>query len=77
MAGCIGFTWDGIYVGATSSVALRNVMILSAIAFFLSYLIFKSSIGIQALWLGYTMHLVLRSLLMSLNAKKHVLSKVL
>lgn len=77
MAGCVGFTWDGIYVGATSSVALRNVMILSAIAFFLSYLIFKSSIGIQALWLGYTTHLVLRSLLMSLNAKKHVLSKVL
>ncbi|MDD3034722.1 MAG: MATE family efflux transporter [Bacteroidales bacterium] len=77
MAGCIGFTWDGIYVGATSSVALRNVMILSALAFFLSYLIFKNSIGIQALWLGYTVHLVLRSLLMSINAKKHVLSKVL
>ncbi len=77
MAGCIGFTWDGIYVGATSSVALRNVMIISAVVFFVSYFLFNGSIGIQALWLGYTLHLVLRSILMSVKAKKHVLSKVL
>ncbi|HRT84254.1 MAG TPA: MATE family efflux transporter [Bacteroidales bacterium] len=77
MAGCIGFTWDGIYIGATASVPLRNVMILSAIIFFASYLIFNKTIGIQALWLGYTLHLVIRSVLMTAMAKKEVLGKVL
>ncbi|HBZ35800.1 MAG TPA: MATE family efflux transporter, partial [Rikenellaceae bacterium] len=76
-AGCIGFTWDGIYIGATASVPLRNVMILSAIIFFASYLIFNKIIGIQALWLGYTLHLVIRSVLMTAMAKKEVLGKVL
>jgi len=76
MAGCVGFTWDGIYAGATSSVALRNVMIVSVIFFFLAYFVFRGSMGIQALWLGYTLHLIVRSLLMTIRAKKEVLLKV-
>ena len=31
--GCAAFTWDGIYIGATASVALRNSMLWSVVAF--------------------------------------------
>ena len=31
--GCAAFTWDGIYIGATSSSAIRNSMIWALAAF--------------------------------------------
>jgi MATE family multidrug resistance protein len=38
--GVIAFTWDGIYVGATASRALRDSSLLSVIAFFAVWFIF-------------------------------------
>jgi MATE family multidrug resistance protein len=34
LIGCAAFTWDGIYIGATASKAIRNVSVLAVIAFF-------------------------------------------
>lgn len=72
---CIAFTWDGIYIGATASVAIRNTMIASVIFFFAGYYIFESKLGIQALWIGYAAHLIVRSVIMTIMAKKEVLRK--
>lgn len=74
---CIAFTWDGIFVGATASAAIRNTMILSVISFFASYYIFEDKFGIQALWIGYAVHLVVRSVVMTIIAKKEVIGKVI
>lgn len=74
---CIAFTWDGIFVGATASAAIRNTMILSVISFFASYYIFEGKFGIQALWIGYAVHLVVRSVVMTIIAKKEVIGKVI
>lgn len=72
---CIAFTWDGIYIGATASKAVRNCMILSAIAFFLFYFLTVKQIGPQALWVGFSAHLITRSLYMSLMAKSNIFSQ--
>lgn len=73
---CIAFMWDGIYIGATAASAIRNVMLISAVAFFATFYLTESKIGIQALYLAYAMHLVVRSVLMTLFAKKEVTGKI-
>ncbi len=73
---CIAFTWDGIYIGATASQALRNGMLYSIAAFYLSYLLLNPFIGFQSLWIAYAAHLVARSLAMSFYAKKHIYGRL-
>lgn len=73
---CIAFTWDGIYLGATASKAIRDTMVVSAIVFFACYYIFEGRFGIQALWIGYAAHLILRSVIMTAVAKKEVIGRV-
>ena len=38
LIGCAAFTWDGVYVGATASVPMRDSTVLAAIAFFAFWL---------------------------------------
>lgn len=69
---CVAFTWDGIFVGATASQHLRNSLVISAILFFITYDVFYRIIGCQAIYLAYFVHLVFRTIYMSLTAKKAV-----
>ena len=73
---CIAFTWDGIYIGATASVPLRNSTILAAVVFVLSYLIFKGPFGVQSIYIGYFVHLVARSAYLTLVVRKNIWSRV-
>ena len=72
---CVAFTWDGIYIGATASKAIRNTTLLSALSFFVAYYLFKGSLSIQALYLAYSVHLIVRTVLMTAWAKEKVLAK--
>ncbi|MCF0164977.1 MAG: MATE family efflux transporter [Bacteroidales bacterium] len=69
---CIAFTWDGIYIGATASAALRNSMVWSASSFVITYIALKGLLGIQALYLAYFIHLFVRSLYLTLVCRKNV-----
>lgn len=73
---CVAFIWDGIYIGATASVSIRNTMVISAVVFFVFYYVLEPYVGIHALMAGYFAHLALRTILMSLNAKKQVILKI-
>lgn len=73
---CIGFTWDGIYIGATSTKAIRNSMVIAVVAFFITYFSLDPLIGIQSLFAAFLMHLLVRSIILSVLAKKEVFSKV-
>ena len=73
---CIAFVWDGIYVGATASKALRNCTVGSALAFLAGYFVFAPLAGIQALYIGYFFHLIWRSAYQTLFARKHVYARV-
>jgi len=67
------FLWDGIYIGCTSSVAMRNSMIISVILLFfpLYFFIFKG-MGNDGLWLCFMIFLASRGLLLQLQAKKQI-----
>lgn len=73
---CVAFMWDGIYIGATAASAIRNTMISSAALFFITYYATKGFIGIQALYLAYSVHLIVRSVMMTIMAKKEVYGKL-
>lgn len=73
---CIAFTWDGIFIGATASRAIRNAMFYSVAAFYLSYFLLKPWLGFQSLWIAYAAHLIARSVAMTCYAKKHIYGKI-
>lgn len=71
---CAAFTWDGIYIGATASRAIRNSMLYAVAAFYLCYWALNPFIGVQALWVGYMAHLLARTIYLTIIAKKEVFS---
>lgn len=72
LVSCVAFTWDGIYIGATATRAIRNSMLWAVVGFFLSYWIFREPYGVQSLWVGYMVHLVVRTVYLTVAAKKEV-----
>lgn len=61
----LAFMWDGVYIGAADGVSVRNCMLWAAVAFVLAYALGASFIGIQALYLGYFLHLLTRTVYLS------------
>jgi multidrug resistance protein, MATE family len=72
---CIAFILDGIFIGATASVAIRNTMLLSAALFFVAFFLFEDILSLHALFLAYMVHLVVRTVMMSFLLKSQVLAK--
>jgi MATE family multidrug resistance protein len=73
---CVAFIWDGIYVGATASRSLMVCMIWSAGLFIASFYLCAPHYGPQALYIAYFVHLVVRSVYMTLAARRSVWSLV-
>ena len=73
---CAAFMWDGIYIGATASVAIRNCMIWACVAFYITYYVLKGSMGMQALYCAYFAHILARAFYMTIFAGREVFSKV-
>ena len=67
---CLAFMWDGIYIGAAAGKEVRNCMLWAALGFVLGYLCCYKAIGIQALYVGYFVHLLVRTLYLSFLWKK-------
>ncbi len=70
--GFAAFIYDGIYIGATASAAMRNTMFISTSAFFLFYFILKGPLGNDGLWIAFLIFLTLRGLVMFMMQKKQV-----
>ena len=73
---CLAFTWDGVYIGATASKAIRNSMLWAVVGFFAVYYALSHSLGLHALWGAYIIHLLARSAYLTVRAKKDVFSRV-
>lgn len=56
----LAFMWDGVFIGATDGIAVRNSMIWAALGFLLGYLALYRWLGIQALYTAYFIHLIAR-----------------
>ena len=61
----LAFMWDGIYVGATAGVPIRNAMIWAAVMFVLAYAATYRFVGAQALYIAYFAHLIARVVYLS------------
>ena len=78
--GCAAFTWDGIYLGATATKAIRNSMLGAAASFLLIYLagvaLFhpEGQDGIQLLMVAYFAHLAFRTVYLTLQFRKNQFS---
>ena len=75
LVSALAFMWDGVYIGATDGLSVRNFMLWAAAAFVVSYISSYTLIGIQALYLGYFMHLLVRTIYLTARWPKMAFSK--
>lgn len=68
------FLWDGIYIGATASKAIRNTMVISSIIVFLPlWYILTPVMGNHGLWIAFLGFMLARGVSMTVSAKKSIL----
>ena len=65
----LAFMWDGVYVGATAGVPIRNSMIWAAVGFVVGYIATYRFVGPQALYIGYFAHLIARAVYLTAKWK--------
>lgn len=82
VVGCAAFTWDGIYIGATASKAMRDSMLWAVVAFAgvwaAGTALLKHDAGILAvhvLMSAYFAHLLARTIYLTLRSKACILIK--
>ncbi len=76
LAGSVAYIWDGVYIGATATSSMRNMMLISTVAVFLPvYYLSLPVLGNHGLWLALLMFMVARGITLSLLAKRHIFSQ--
>ena len=70
MMGFAAFIYDGIYIGATASKAMRDVIFVATGAFFIAYYLLRKPLGNDGLWIAFLLFLFLRGALMWAAQKK-------
>lgn len=67
------FIWDGIYVGATASKAMRNSMVVITTLIFLpAYYFFEPILGNNGLWLAMMLFMGSRGVFLSFMAQRNI-----
>ena len=69
----VAYIWDGVFVGATATSAMRNSMLASAVIFLLVYFLFRG-LGNHGLWLALTLFSASRGATLTFFAPKHIFS---
>ena len=72
LCGCVAFLYDGILIGMTETKIMRDAIFVATALFFVLFFLFKSSIGNNALWIGFLTYLSARSILMMWWSKKKI-----
>lgn len=69
------FIWDGIYIGATASKAIRNTMIISSIFIYIpSWYILTPKLGNHGLWIAFLCFMISRGITMTILYKKNIIN---
>jgi putative efflux protein, MATE family len=67
------FIWDGVYIGATASKAIRNTMIIATFLVFLpSWYWLMPRFDNHGLWIAFLLFMIARGVAMSIMAKKSI-----
>ena len=69
LVSALAFMWDGVYVGATAGVQIRNAMIWAAAGFVVCYVATYRFCGSQALYIAYFAHLIARVVYLTVKWK--------
>ncbi|HID39517.1 MAG TPA: MATE family efflux transporter [Calditrichaeota bacterium] len=70
------YLWDGIYIGATATSAMRNSAFIATFLFFLpAYYISRELWGNHGLWLALTLFMIVRGVSLQVLAGKHIYRK--
>ncbi|MFA8342037.1 MAG: MATE family efflux transporter [Rhodothermaceae bacterium] len=73
----ICFIWDGVFVGAMATTAMRNSMLVSSfLVYFPVFYFSESSFGNHSLWLALTAFMIARGGMMSLYYKKDITKRL-
>jgi len=65
------FIWDGIYIGATAAVEMRNALLVATIFIFIpAYFIATPILGNHGLWLALMLFMVSRGILLTMYSKR-------
>lgn len=72
----ICFIWDGIFIGATATKAMRNAMIICTAGFLILFQSTKGVWGNDALWIAMTFFMLLRGGTLSYFAPKYIFAPV-
>ena len=65
-AGAAAFIWDGIFIGITATRDMLVSSFLSALVFFVVYLLLRGSLGNHALWLAQIVYLAMRGIIQTI-----------
>lgn len=77
MASFSSFIWDGIFIGATASAAMRNTLLVATFLIFAPvYLILGPLWGNHALWMAMVMFMLTRGIVQTFLFKKYILAKL-
>lgn len=70
------FIWDGIYIGATASKAMRNTLLFATfLIFFPVYFLLNPVLDNHSLWLGMLLFMVARGVFQTFFYKKAILNQ--
>lgn len=73
----VPFVWDGVYIGITSSKAMRNTMLFSTFIIFLpAYYLLNHYYGNHGIWLAMILFVLARGISQTILAKKVVYDRV-
>lgn len=67
LVGCAAWMLDGIFIGATRTVDMRNMMIVSTVIYFASIFPLMSTFGNHGLWLGLLISFIVRGITLGLR----------
>ena len=71
------FIWDGIFIGATASKAMRNALLAAAFLVFAPAYFFLNPVwGNHALWMGMALFMFSRGLFLTLMYRKSIVKKI-
>lgn len=73
LAGFLAFIYDGILIGASESVLMRNSMFVSTVMFFACYYILLPELNGDALWVAFLVYLSLRGVTQMVFSRKKLL----
>ncbi len=70
------YVWDGIYIGLTESIWMRNTMVISAVVFIVFHMVFFRDIT-NGIWYSFFIFLGFRSLLQTIIWRNIIATKLL